>query len=377
VAESHGETISLVVSNSGSVWAVNGELLIVGTETVSVSIGVREETTLKHLVQGRLNTWNQVAGSESRLLSLSVVVLGVAVENQFTNLLERIITMGPDLSDVVNIESVVIGISNWHNLNVPGPGRGATLSDVVIEIPGSPVLVLNTLGDGLLIGEVLDTRVGLEVVFDEESLTGLVHPLESVGTVAVHVSVTIGGTTVGEEDGDLVEGLRRVAPEVEGHVTVLAVVTGVSLLGMDEIRELNRILNEENRGVVTNHVVVTILSIELDGKTSGISVAIVGTTLTGNSGEAGENGSSLANVLKEFGLGELRNIMSKFKVTMGTSTLGVDNSLRNTLSVEVSELVNKVEVLEEERTSGSSGHGVLVVIDGSTVGGGKLFALHS
>jgi len=335
-----------------------------------MSIGVREETSLKHLVVGRLNTWNQMAGSESNLLSFCVVVIGVTVEDELTNLLERVVTMRPDLSNVVNIKSVFISISERHNLNVPGPGGRVTLTNMVIKIPSSPVLVLNTLGGGLSSGKVLDTRIGLEVVFDEESLTSFINPLESMGTVAVHVSVTIGGTTIREEDGDLVEGLRRVTPEVEGHVGVLAVVSWVSLLRVEEIGKLNRILDEENGGVVANHIVVTLLGVEFDGKTSGVSIAVVRTTLTSNSGEASEDGGSLTNILEEFSLGELRNIVSKFKVTMSTSTLGVDNSLGNTLSVEVSELVNKMEVLEKKRTSGASRHGVLVVIDGSTIGGG-------
>jgi len=121
VTESHWETISMVGVDSSSVWAVNRKLLIVRSETVSVSIGVREETTLKHLIKRRFNTWDQVARSESRLLSLSMVVLGVTVENQFTNLLKRIITMRPDLGDVVNIESIFLGISEWHNLDIPSP----------------------------------------------------------------------------------------------------------------------------------------------------------------------------------------------------------------------------------------------------------------
>ena len=120
-------------------------------------------------------------------------------------------------------------------------------------------------------------------------------------TVAVHVSVTIGGTTVREEDSDLVEGLRGVAPEVKSHVGVLAVVTGVSLLGVNEIRELNRILNEEDRGVVSNHVVVTFFRVVLDGETAGVTVAIVGTAFASHGREAQENGGLLTDLVAELG----------------------------------------------------------------------------
>ena len=43
-------TISLIVSDSSSVGAVDGDMIEVSTESVSVSIGVREESALEHLV---------------------------------------------------------------------------------------------------------------------------------------------------------------------------------------------------------------------------------------------------------------------------------------------------------------------------------------
>lgn len=168
------------------------------------------------------------------------------------------------------------------------------------------------------------------------------------------MSITIGGTTVGEQDSDLMEGFRRVTPEIPGHVRVLAVVCGMSLLGMKEVRKLDGILNEENRSVVTNHIIVTFFSIELDGETSGVSVTVVGTALTGNSGETSENWGSLANSLKELSSGELSYIVGNFKETVSTSTLSMDNSLGDTLSIEMSKLVNKVEVLKKERSTRSS-----------------------
>lgn len=68
--------------------------------------------------------------------------------------------------------------------------------------------------------------------------------------------------------------------------------------------------------------------------------------------------------------------MSDLENTVSGGSLGVDDSLRNTLSSEMSELVNKVEVLDEERSIGASGHRVLVVVDGGTVGGSQSFTLH-
>jgi hypothetical protein len=46
----------------------------------------------------------------------------------------------------------------------------------------------------------------------------------------------------------------------------------------------------------------------------------------------------------------------------------VNDTLRNSFSGKVSELVNKVEVGQNNRAIGTCSHGVLVVIDGMTLG---------
>lgn len=51
----HG-TITLVVGDSSSVGAVNGDLIVVSTESVSVGIGIGEKTTLEHLIQRGFHT---------------------------------------------------------------------------------------------------------------------------------------------------------------------------------------------------------------------------------------------------------------------------------------------------------------------------------
>lgn len=52
---------------------------------------------------------------------------------------------------------------------------------------------------------------------------------------------------------------------------------------MNEVRELDGVLDEEYWGVVTDHVIVAFLGIMLDGETTGITIAIICTSLTCNS----------------------------------------------------------------------------------------------
>lgn len=53
----------------------------------------------------------------------------------------------------------------------------------------------------------------------------------------------------------------------------------------------------------------TLLSVELDGETTGVTSSISATLLTTNSRETKEDGSLLANVAQELGLGKMANVM--------------------------------------------------------------------
>lgn len=119
--DGHETITGVVVAHASTVGAVDRDLIVVGAETVSVSIRVVDETALKHLVVGWLNTWDHVGGGEGRLFSLSVEVLRVLVKNELANLDERVVGMRPDLSHVIDIEAVVIGISDRHDLSKPSP----------------------------------------------------------------------------------------------------------------------------------------------------------------------------------------------------------------------------------------------------------------
>lgn len=116
-----GGTVSDVVGDAGSVGAVDGDLLVVGADTVSVGISVVQESTLEHSVERGLNTWDHMGRGKGNLLSLSVEVLGVTVQSELSNGDKRVVGMRPHLGHVVDIISVVISLSNRHNLDEPRP----------------------------------------------------------------------------------------------------------------------------------------------------------------------------------------------------------------------------------------------------------------
>lgn len=124
---------------------------------------------------------------------------------------------------------------------------------------------------GLLIVQVVNTLSGDEMDLDIDPLAVGVVPLVGVAGVTVHGSQRGWSTSLGEEIHHLVERLVVVSEVVPEHVSVLQVGLRVSLLGMDEVWELCRVSDEEDRGVVVHQVQVTLLGVELGGEASRIS----------------------------------------------------------------------------------------------------------
>lgn len=78
------------------------------------------------------------------------------------------------------------------------------------------------------------------------------------------------------------ESFWTVAPEIPDHVRVMKIGLRVSLLGVNEVRELHGILDEEDGCVVANHVIVSFLSIEFNSESSRVSFSISSSSFTGN-----------------------------------------------------------------------------------------------
>ena len=71
------------------------------------------------------------------------------------------------------------------------------------------------------------------------------------------------------------------------------------------------------------------------------------------------------------------HVIGDLNVSVCASTLGMDNSLWNSLTREVSEFVEQVEVLREDGPAGTRSHRVLVVIDRGARARGDRRSLHA
>lgn len=119
---------------------------------------------------------------------------------------------------------------------------------------------------------------------------------------------------------------------------------GISLLSVDEMRELCRIADEEDRSVVVHPIPDTFLRLDLHGKSTRITSGIRGSALTTDRAESDSGRCLLSNGCKKGVGGDIGQVVSDFKVSVSTSTLGVDDTLRDSLAIEVSEEIDVVEV---------------------------------
>jgi len=128
------ESISLVVSHAGGVRTIDGDLKIVGSKSVTMSVIVGEETSLKHLVGTGLNSWNKIGRGEGELFHLGEVVRWIFVQNQLSNWDKREFGMGPDLGKIEWIEFVFLSFLRSHDLDVHCVRRILSGLDSVVKI---------------------------------------------------------------------------------------------------------------------------------------------------------------------------------------------------------------------------------------------------
>lgn len=143
--------------------------------------------------------------------------------------------MRPNLGNVEGVETIPESIFRVHDLNVNSPRGTITLFNGIEEITSSIIRILTSNNTSLFSAQVLDTLVSLEVPLDILEVAVIINQLESVRGVTIHETITIGSTTVGEENRDLVNGFRYERKEIPESIRITTVGLRVSLLGVDEI----------------------------------------------------------------------------------------------------------------------------------------------
>lgn len=105
---------------------------------------------------------------------------------------------------------------------------------------------------------------------------------------------------------------------------------------MDEVGELGRVPQEEDGSVVSNKVPVALLSLELDSKATGVTGVVARARLASDGRETNSDGA-LGTLLEEAGNAEVVERVGADPLAVGSRALGVDDTLGDTLAIEVGE----------------------------------------
>src|SRR6202790_3863909 len=96
---------------------INRDVAEVNTEAVSLSISIREQAALEHLVRREANSGDHIRRGEGGLLYLCEVVLWITIELHDANFNQWVVSLGPDLGQIERIVLVCLCLFLCHYLD--------------------------------------------------------------------------------------------------------------------------------------------------------------------------------------------------------------------------------------------------------------------
>jgi hypothetical protein len=173
-----------------------------------------------------------------------------------------------------------------------------------------------------------------------------------------------------------VHGLRRLAHEVEDAVCFLPERHRVRLQGVDDVRELDRVADEEHREVVADEIPVAVLRVELDGESPRVARDFGRIPAADHGRKADGERGLLAGLLEEPGTRVPRrrlvpDLARRHEITVRHEPAGVDHPLRDPLAIEVADLLEEMIILERGGTAVADGPLRLVIGDRMALPGGQ------
>jgi hypothetical protein len=109
---------------------------------------------------------------------------------------------------------------------------------------------------------------------------------------------------------------------------------------MDQVRELDGILYEEDGDIVAHDIPISLGSVELDGEATDIADCVCRASTAEDGGEADKEGRLSGGVGEDAGVGHVFGRLVKSKGTESSGATGVDDSLRDTFMVKTVDLTS-------------------------------------
>jgi len=121
------------------------------------------------------------------------------------------------------------------------------------------------------------------------------------------------------------------------------------------IGEFDGISYEEDWQVVPYQIVISVFGVELDGKTPGITSRVSGSSCANYCGETDKDRRLFLRILKELRACVLCHTLIYLEVAMRAGSFCMNHALGNAFTVEVRELLDKVHILQKNRSTFANG----------------------
>ena len=299
-----------------------------------------------------------------------------AVEDQPADAADRQHLLGDDLGGVEHVEVELLGEVLVEELQARAPTRGSRRRSMASQRSrrwksGSAPLIFTASFQTTDCSPCFGFQWNLTKVDLPSALTS-----RKVWTPKPSMNRNDRGMRpVGHDPHDHVHALGRERDEVPevvvGGLRLREVAVRLGLDGVDQVGELDRVLDEEDRDVVADEVPVALLGVELDGEAADVAGEVGRALAAGDGREADEDRGLLALALEEVGPGDVGERLVVLEVAVGAVAAGVDDPLGDALVVEVEDLLAEVEVFQERRAARADPERVLVVGDGDALLGGQ------
>ena len=159
------------------------------------------------------------------------------------------------------------------------------------------------------------------------------------------------------------EGFRKECPEIPVVSGTAHAGARISLDCVIQVREFERVSEEEDRSVVADKVPVASVCIEFHSEPSDVPFGIGRSSFSGHCREAHEAFGCLAHFREDGCLCPSGYVVCNCECAVCTGPLCVHTSFRNDLPVEMSEFLDKPGILHSYRAGAACSLDVLIVCD--------------
>ena len=148
------------------------------------------------------------------------------------------------------------------------------------------------------------------VELDENRIAALVDEPERMHAEALHHAIAARDRAIGHDPQQRVRRFRHQRDEIPERVVrrgrLRHRMVRLGFHGVHEIRELHRVLDEEDRHVVADQIPVAVLGVELHGEAAHVARRILRAAFARDRRKAHEDRRALALLAKRRGDGQIR-----------------------------------------------------------------------